>query len=181
MTTYSNRDDRTALGIDHDEHGCTIVAITPPVTAGENREAYVYGIPSGQLPSVLFDMTGGEATQAEQEVAQDFLDGAIANGATTEDLISSVRNTVLALCIHEEAQYAAEAPEVDEYDHLTLEQLRYEAKSLRASNHDLMNGREAVLNKLNAAQREVREVRQALRAIHGAISKLALEEDQADA
>lgn len=170
MTRYENPWTRNTLGVDHTDGGETVLTIYPP---GEMTMPQGYPIPSAQLPSVLFDMTGGEATQAEQEAAQNFLDGAIANGATTEDLISSVRNTVLALCIHEEAQYAAETPEVDELDGMGLEELRNAAKALREQNTTLLRGRDTVISQLNQTKAELAELRNVLQSIHGALGKWA--------
>lgn len=180
MSIYSNPDDHNVLSVDHDHAGRTILAVTDTAMHTNN-----YGIPSTQLPRVLFDMTGGVATPEETHAAEDFLRDPQVAGGTVEDHISIIRNTILALAIRLERDERdgtiVDAEVVDEYDTLTPEQLLYEAKSLRASNHDLMNGREAVLNKLNATTRELKEVRKVLQAIHGAIGKVAGEEAQHDA
>jgi hypothetical protein len=181
MTSYSNHDDRTALGVDHDEHGCTILKISPPLSS-ENALAYVYGIPSTQLPAVLFDMTGGPATPEEHAAAEDFLRDPLVAGGTVEDHISSIRNTILALRIRldREAEIV-EAEVLDEYETMDPDELRAEVRNLSTANRKLIDGRDAVLNKLNATQRELTEVRKVLLAIHGAIAKVAGEEAQGNA
>ncbi len=170
MTEFVNNQDHTALSVDHDAHGCTVLMINPN---DDKTNPVVYGIPSEQVPAVLFDMAGGDATEQEHQEALDFLNDPAVAPASMDEFIAMVRKTLLALHIRTQMEVAnlaaaaeADAPNydlvdadiVDEYDDMSRTELLTEAKALRTAHHQTLQDQDKANQELWTANQRFEDL-----------------------
>jgi arginine decarboxylase-like protein len=186
MTEFQNQNDRTTLGVDHDAHGCTVLTINPN---DDKNNPVVFGVPSDQLPIVLLDMAGGMATESEHENALDILNS---TQATLPELISTVRETLLALHIRtvqetlkaetlpdDDTPPDADAPNYEqgdaELDDMSRAELLAEAKALRADTRQLLREHESIRDAMHQLEQRFQGVNQVLLSIHQGITAVVAE------